>query len=540
VKEHQPAEGVTPFVINSRQWQDGATAEYLLALPGDAPVTLYNNARPVPGLVNWHNFRMHFPKDAVLARTLSPSDQRLETQLLHYDGLEWRAYTYAWRDDQADADLVPADGDEKEIRIGKETRLWQFHSRSQCLSCHNNQSQYALAFSPEQLNCDAPSLTRRASEDRSERRNQLIALTESGYIRRADNDKTLPPFDSKSLARERKLVDPRDDKEPLEARARSYLHANCGHCHSDHGGGAVPLRLQFPLEVANMKAVDVPPTRGDFGLADARIIAPGDPHASTLYFRMAKFGRDRMPHIGSELPDEAGLELIAKWIESLKERGSGSDVDLARVDLAAADAKTSLVIARKLGRDEVRPAERAALLAAAAKLPVGPTRDLFEGYLPAGGERKLGSSPRPKAILALKGDAARGDKLFWSQAVNCGKCHRVGERGTAVGPDLSKIGGERAAGDLLDSLLAPSRRIEPKFATYMAQTADGRVIVGVLVSRDEKVVILRESQGKEITLATGDIEQLRPSPISLMPEGQLSGLTAQDAADLLEFLRERK
>src|SRR5205814_5229327 len=126
-------------------------------------------------------------------------------------------------------------------------------------------------------------------------------------------------------AREHKLADPADASEPLESRVRSYLHANCGHCHSDHGGGSVPLRLKFPVAAADMKAVGVRPTRGDFGLPDACIIKPGDPGASTLYFRMAKFGRDRMPHIGSERPDEAALELIGQWIAGLGATAERSD-----------------------------------------------------------------------------------------------------------------------------------------------------------------------------------------------------------------------
>ena len=81
--------------------------------------------------------------------------------------------------------------------------------------------------------------------------------------------------------------------------------------------GRSHLRLQFPVADAEMKAVGVRPTRGDFALPDAGIIKPGDPYASTLYFRMAKFGRDRMPHIGSERPDEAGLDLIARWIAGM-------------------------------------------------------------------------------------------------------------------------------------------------------------------------------------------------------------------------------
>jgi putative heme-binding domain-containing protein len=533
VKEHAPAEGVIPFAVNSRQWQDGATAEHWAAFPGLSSATLYTTGKPVPGLVYWHNFRMHFPKDAVLTRTLSLAGRRLETQLLHYDGLDWRAYTYAWRDDQSDADLVPADGAEKEVRIGEQTRVWQFHSRSQCMSCHSNQSEYALAFVPEQLNREAP-----------QGRNQLVALTEDGYIRRADNDdQPLPPFDNASAAREKKVPDPLDESQPLDARARGYLHGNCGHCHSDHGGGSVPLRLTFSVPDEQMHAMGIRPLRGDFALPDAAVIKPGDPFASTLFFRMAKFGRDRMPHIGAEMPDEAGLDLIEKWIAGMNGEAASSDDDLpgAPLDALLADPKSALRLARKLGRGDMDSSQREALLAAAAKLTVGPVRDLFEGYLPADerGERKLGSNPRPSSILALQGDAGRGEALLWSQAVNCGKCHRVDDRGSAVGPDLSSIGSLRSREELLESLLVPSRRIEPKYAAFVVQTTDGRAYAGVLTARDEKTLNLRDAEGKEITLAAPDVEVVRPSVASLMPDGQMAGLTAQEAADLLEYLVRR-
>jgi putative heme-binding domain-containing protein len=530
VEDHKPADGVIRFTVNSRQWLDGATSDHLAAFPGMSFATLYETGKPIPGLVSWHYFRMHFPKDAVLTRTLSLEGTRIETQLLHYDGLDWRAYTFAWRDDQLDADLVPADGIEKEVRIGKESRVWQFQSRTQCMSCHSNQSEYALAFVPEQLNGPG-----------RDGRNQLIALTEAGFIRRADDDgRYLPPFDAVTAAKERKIADPTDDSAPLEARARAYLHANCGSCHSDHGGGTVPLRLQFSTPTSRMQAVGVRPTRGDFGLPDACIIKPGDANASTLYFRMAKFGRDRMPHIGSELPDEEGLRLIEEWIERMHGNHEPIQIraDVATAERMLADASSALRFARQLGRGELSDSKRDALLHAAAKLPAGPVRDLFEGYLPLGegGVRKLGSNPRPSTILAIEGDAERGEKIFWSEAVNCGKCHRVGDRGTSVGPDLSGVGKLRSNEDLLESLLVPSRRIEPRYAAYLVLTHDGRSFTGLLVRRDEKAVVLRDAEGKEVSLSAEDVEQLRPMRTSLMPDGQMADLTPQQAADLLAYV----
>jgi putative heme-binding domain-containing protein len=535
VKDHTPAPGVVPFAVNSRQWQDGATAEHWVAFPGVSSATLYpGNGRPIPGMVDWHNFRLHFPKDAVLVRTLSLGGRRVETQLLHFEGVDWLAYSFAWRDDQTDADLVPSDGAEKEVGEGKQKRVWQFHSRSQCMSCHSSWAEYALGFQPEQLNRPGP-----------DGRNQLVAFTEAGFIRRVTNNgKSLPVFDAASAAKERKLADPADAGQPVEARARSYLHANCGHCHTFGGGGAIDLQLRYPIEIKQMKAVGVRPTRGDFGLPDAAIIRAGDPYASTLYFRMAKFGRDRMPHIGSERPDEGALRLMEQWIGGMgKTKVKLDPIPFGGpADKLLADPKLALLAARQFGRGELKPGEREQVLTAAAQLPAGPVRDLFEGYLPVDetGARKLGSNPRPRTILALKGDAARGEKVFWSPAVNCASCHQVGGKGTAVGPDLTAIGKQRTREDLLESILEPSRRIEPKFATYVALTADGRSYTGLLVKRDEKTVVLRDGQNKEVTLAAADVEALRPSPISLMPDRQLAGLTAQEAADLLEYLATRK
>src|SRR5436190_2682710 len=166
---------------------------------------------------------------------------------------------------------------------------------------------------------------------------------------------------------------------------------------------------------------------------------------------------------------------------------------------------------------------------------------LIRGYLPADEKgRRLGSSPRPGSILTLRGDVGRGEKLFWSSAVNCGSCHKIGDRGVAIGPDLSNIGKLRPREDLLKSMLEPSHRIEPNYSAYLARTVDGSVVTGLLVKRDESGVVLRDGQNKEISLAASDIEQLRPSQKSLMPDGQMAGLTLQEAADLLEYLANRK
>src|SRR5438093_8301921 len=96
-----------------------------------------------------------------------------------------------------------------------------------------------------------------------------------------------------------------------------------------------------------MHAVGVRPARGDFGLPDACIIKAGDPLASTLYFRMAKFGRDRMPHLGSERPDEEGLKLIEQWIANL------SPKSMPESPPSLDDPRSAQVLARLVARGEL-------------------------------------------------------------------------------------------------------------------------------------------------------------------------------------------
>lgn len=552
VKEQIPARGVMPFEVNAPQWQDGATAKHWIALPENTGVTVYpGDGKPIPSQVYWHKFRLHFPKDAVLVKTLyldvegTGKPRKVETQLLHFDGLDWKPYSFAWREDGSDADMIPATGGEKIFEVkdkqhpsGKREHVWTFHSRTQCLSCHNQWPQYALGFSLAQLNRDVP-------DGHGGGTNQLVRLSELGVIKRLTlADSWDPPYDEASAAAEPKLCNPHDARESLDTRARSYLHANCSHCHRFGGGGAVLLDLVAGKELKEMKVVDVAPLRGTFGLTDARIVAPGCPERSTLYYRISKFGRDRMPHIGSEVPDEAGIALVEKWIQSLPAKTPGTPppaFDLKKLDEALAAPVSSFNLARALANGQLSTADRDRVLAAVAKLPSGPVRDLFEGYLPSDGKaRKLGSNPRPSAILSLVGDAKRGETLFWSTQVQCSNCHKIGDRGTSVGPDFTAIGKQRSREELLESILEPSKKIEPQFSSYMLRTVDGKSYTGLLVKRDTKQVILRDAQNKEIVVPAEDVEVFQISRLSLMPEAMLGALTAQEAADLLAYLSSRK
>ncbi len=98
-----------------------------------------------------------------------------------------------------------------------------------------------------------------------------------------------------------------------------YLHRNRAHCHRNGGGGSAYVHLPYDLPLKETRALGLRPTQGAFGLHDAKIIAPGDPFGSVLYFRMAK-RLGNMPNIGSSVIDQQGLELIHDWIRQLPKR----------------------------------------------------------------------------------------------------------------------------------------------------------------------------------------------------------------------------
>lgn len=544
VKAQTPADGVIRYEPALPQWQDGAKGSYWLALPGTSAVSLFDTPRPLPGQVNWHNFAMQYPAGAVLAKTITlevvepggPRTRPVETQILHHDGEDWRGYSYKWRADGADADLVPADGAETVFIVpdpvaarGTREQAWTFFSRTQCLSCHNAWSEYALSFVTRQLNWEPDAAS-----------NQLVRLSQLGYVRRVGpKDESRPPIDTGAAAKLPRLA--RNGHGTAEELARSYLHVNCAHCHRfGGGGGQVVLELDHAKTLKETSILDVRPRQGDFGLPDARLVAPGDPHRSVLYYRMARFGAGRMPHVGSERPDPTGLAVVHDWIAGLRKSPplTARATDLRTVLAAPA---TALPLARGVGAKSLPPAERDQVLAEAAKLPAGPARDLFEGYFPPEpGGRKLGPAPRPATILNLRGDPARGEAVFFTESVQCAKCHKVGDRGTAVGPDLTTIAKTRTPTELLDSLLNPSARVDPQYAAYLVRTTDGRQATGLLVRRDREQVAVRDAQNQVTTFSTGDVEAVQPSRLSLMPEGLLAGLTPQQAADLLAYLAARK
>jgi putative heme-binding domain-containing protein len=550
VKDHRPAPGVVPFVPVAQQWADHATAERFVAVPGDSTVRVHDRWIPIPG--GFFSGQVFFPKDGVLAKTFTletergnpRSRRRLETQLLHFDGENWHGYSYRWNDAQTDADLVPAAGADMMLTVtdpkapgGKRRQTWHFPGRAECIQCHNPWAGYALAFTPSQLDRDF--------DYGGTRDNQLRALRHAGIITpvRAPGNQGPPP--------QPHLVNPYDTSAGLDERARSYLHVNCSHCHQFGAGGTSLIDLRRDRRLKDMHALEARPVQGSFDIPEAQILAPGDPYRSVLYYRMAKLGRGRMPHIGSEIVDERGLRLVHDWVRQLPLRPDGRallarlrEPDAAKrreaIDRLLSSPGSALMLMEELAQDRVPESVRAQVVAAAQSRP-GPVRDLFERFVPDEQRvARLGNVIDPAALLARKGDAARGRELFFKSASLCVNCHKVGGTGGAVGPDLSQIGKKFNRAQLLESILEPSKVIDPPYVAYLVETTDGKVLTGVVASKTATEVVLRDAEAKEVRIPAAKVEKMVPQKKSLMPDLLLRDLTAEQAADLLEFLASLK
>lgn len=137
-------------------------------------------------------------------------------------------------------------------------------------------------------------------------------------------------------------------------------------------------------------------------------------------------------------------------------------------------------------------------------------------------------------VGTLKGDAAKGRELF---TVNCAACHAYRGVGNALGPDLATFR-TKLVGDFLIAILDPNAAIEPKFIAYNVDTKDDRALAGLVTDETATGFTLAQPNGVKDKLLRSAVKSLRPSPLSLMPEGLEAALPPPAMADLLAWLRE--
>jgi putative heme-binding domain-containing protein len=136
---------------------------------------------------------------------------------------------------------------------------------------------------------------------------------------------------------------------------------------------------------------------------------------------------------------------------------------------------------------------------------------------------------------AVSASADRGAVVF--ERASCVDCHRVGERGGTVGPDLSNIGQRYTSTEILQSVLYPSHLIAQKYAAKTLRLTDGREVTGIVSSGPDGEKLVRQSDGGQLTVREEEIDDSRPSRTSVMGENLLNPLTLQEIVDLFSYLR---
>ncbi len=153
------------------------------------------------------------------------------------------------------------------------------------------------------------------------------------------------------------------------------------------------------------------------------------------------------------------------------------------------------------------------------------------------------STPRNKIIAAfrpalkLKGDAKRGAAVFKK---TCSVCHRLNDIGTEVGADLKAALQNKTAEAILIDVLDPNREIDSRFIEYLVTTKSGRVVTGLIAAETGSSLTLRRAEKAEDTILRSQIDVIRATSKSLMPEGLEKQLTPQKLADLIQYLLESK
>ncbi len=294
-----PNDSLIPYDLIVPFWSDGAAKSRWMSFP--------------PGKIKFAPAgEWVFPRGTVFVKhfelatdeTHPEIRRRLETRLLVCDA-DGGVYgvTYKWRPDNRDADLLATNLSEDitiKTAAGTRTQTWYYPSRQDCLTCHNANTGYVLGVKTRQLN-------RRFGYPSGVTDNELRVWNHLGLLD--------PKLDESVLDDLPRLARADDPTRSLADRARSYLDANCAHCHRPHGTVAY-FDARYDVPLARQNLINGP-VLIDERLDHPRVIAPNDLWRSVLFLRTDTTEAFKMPPLARNTIDVAGVNLLRQWIESL-------------------------------------------------------------------------------------------------------------------------------------------------------------------------------------------------------------------------------
>ncbi len=289
-----PTQGIVPYEINTPLWSDGAEKQRWVSVPNDRLVGYEKNDQWIfrSGTVFIKHFEMEMGGGVT---------RRLETRFLIKDS-RGRAYgiSYKWNESGTDANLIPAvetPVDTLEFLDGTR-RAWNYPSRSQCLQCHTEQSDFVLGVKTAQLN-------RPITWNGEHHENQVILWEEIGLFTETHDFSSMPKMSAIS-----------DTAASSLNRFKSYLDANCSGCHQPEAvAPQFDARFSTPIEMQDLIYND---TDGFNSIETNHIITPGNPNSSELFRRDAEEEASwRMPPLARNMVDGEYIEFLREFIKEL-------------------------------------------------------------------------------------------------------------------------------------------------------------------------------------------------------------------------------
>jgi uncharacterized repeat protein (TIGR03806 family) len=301
--ELAPNPGIVPYTVNVPLWSDRAAKRRWFALPPGGRIDFAPTGE-------WT-----FPAGTVLVKHFDlPIDdtnprltRRLETRLLVVDGTGYGyGVTYRWSSDNTDAELLTTSQTETisiKTATGSRSQTWYYPSPADCLTCHTAAARFVLGVKTRQLH-GVYTYPGTGVTD-----NQLRTWSYLGMFRQ--------PLEEGKIATFRRLTALDDAHASLEQRARSYLDANCAHCHRPGNTLRANFDARYDTPMAQQNILNAATVSDSLGLSDPRAVAAGDVTRSMMYQRMRRSDNFRMPPLAMGVQDDAALAVLKEWIESL-------------------------------------------------------------------------------------------------------------------------------------------------------------------------------------------------------------------------------
>lgn len=287
--------------------------------------------------------------------------------------------------------------------------------------------------------------------------------------------------------------------------------------------GLIEVAARFPAESAGADAVRVLLRGGGMEVLKSAVAGPGVEGARRLALVQAL----------ANAVDPAGVPILLSVLTNSVSDGAMKSV--AVHGLAASEAGAQGLL--KLGRDSrLDDSQRQ-----------GASLDLAQSRWPAVRLEAAKVFPLPRMAdggellpvsewVKVKGDAARGAKVFRGDRAACIKCHRIGSEGMDFGPALTEIGTKLAPQALFESILDPSAGISFGFEAWSVETRDGEEVFGLVSSETPEEVAIKQQTGVVVRLKKTDIVRREKQKLSVMPAGMAQILTRQELADVVAYL----